>query len=183
MDEARRHSRMGPRRGRKTVGARIFNRPGDLYINEPKKVIKKLPGFGSYSMEHIYRTACLMVGMTHPSRAFIRMGSGADYNELKRLGIRNMADFEQYCPPRHRCGRARVLSLHEREKRTMEGPVVSLFFCMVFFCMVFFCLFEKEGFCCCCRSRRRVRKSPLLISLCGESRSTKVFERLTRKRG
>ena len=63
-----------------------------------KKNIKKLPGFGAYSMEHIYRTACLMVGMTHPSRTFIRMGSGADYSGLKRLGIHNMADFERHCP-------------------------------------------------------------------------------------
>ena len=59
--------------------------------------VKKLPGFsgtGSYNSEHLYRTACLVLHRKHPSRNFVKMGSGTKYNELIQAGIENMDDFE-----------------------------------------------------------------------------------------
>ena len=54
------------------------------------KFAKKIKGIGAYSSEHLFRSACLMVGTKHPSKSFVRMGSGANYSTLRKLGITNI---------------------------------------------------------------------------------------------
>ena len=38
------------------------------------KHAKKIPGMGKYSYEHLYRSACVMMGVRHPAKNFVEMG-------------------------------------------------------------------------------------------------------------
>jgi|TARA_B100001250_G_scaffold161809_1_gene138991 hypothetical protein len=70
------------------------NLPHDI-IMERTKELPGLAGAGSYNSEHLYRTACIVLGRKHPSREFVIMGSGTDYSELIELGIKNMDEMDK----------------------------------------------------------------------------------------
>ena len=58
------------------------------------RTARQLRGVGVYASEHLFRTACLMLEVAHPSPLFVVMGSGADrqaYDVLRHAGISNLA--------------------------------------------------------------------------------------------
>ena len=60
------------------------------------KTARNLRGIGQYSMEHLLRTALLMMNKRHPSPKYVVMGSGASrrkYDIFRLHGITNMAQF------------------------------------------------------------------------------------------
>ena len=60
------------------------------------KVATQIPGIGTYSKEHLFRTACLIKGTKHPSPKFVTMGSGANnarYAIFRDHGVKNIAEF------------------------------------------------------------------------------------------
>jgi hypothetical protein len=51
---------------------------------------KALPGLGKYGAAHLYRTACVAMGVAFPGAAFVEMGEGASvakYAQLRAWGI------------------------------------------------------------------------------------------------
>jgi len=58
--------------------------------------IEHLDGVGKYSAEHLFRTACLMTDIPHPSQEFVIMGTGASsasYDFLRCHNLHNMTDL------------------------------------------------------------------------------------------
>ena len=59
----------------------------------------KLKGIGTYSKEHLFRTACLVCNKKHPSKAFVVMGGGASkkhYQLLTAAGINNIDELDHH---------------------------------------------------------------------------------------
>ena len=60
---------------------------------QTKRIAAKIRGIGPYSKEHLYRSALLMTGKRHPSTEFVKMGSGACYDLLRQVNIKNIHEL------------------------------------------------------------------------------------------
>jgi hypothetical protein len=75
------------------------------YKNFVRLTIRLLHGVGKYSAEHLYRTGCLMMDVSHPSQEFVVMGTGAtstSYKFLRCHNIRNMQELNSAMKTRGR---------------------------------------------------------------------------------
>lgn len=74
----------------------VVGSPTLVNYNQFKRVASKVYGIGQYSLEHLFRTALLMVNKGHPCLAFVVMGTGASnrkYDIFKHHSINDLAAF------------------------------------------------------------------------------------------